>query len=181
LKAATGYTKAELWIIDLADFASVKQFADRFEQDGGRLDILVENAAIAPTTYEATKDGWESSFVSRRLSSPTPRLTDDRLQVNDLSTSLLALLLLPIMIKTAKEHATLPRLVVVSSGVHYWITIEKDLCESPTMLKTFGSSEYCTPKYALRPVPDDGCSDISPESWGRDIYSQSVCLLEVGI
>jgi retinol dehydrogenase-12 len=64
LKAATGYTKAELWIIDLADFESVKQFADRFEKDGGRLDILVENAAIAPTTYEATKDGWESGCVS---------------------------------------------------------------------------------------------------------------------
>jgi retinol dehydrogenase-12 len=65
LKAATGYTKAELWIIDLADFTSVKLFADRFEQDGGRLDILVENAAITASTYVATKDGWESSFVSR--------------------------------------------------------------------------------------------------------------------
>jgi NAD(P)-dependent dehydrogenase (short-subunit alcohol dehydrogenase family) len=63
LKAATGYSKAELWIIDLADFESVKQFADKFERDGGRLDILVENAALATFDYDATKDGWEASLV----------------------------------------------------------------------------------------------------------------------
>jgi NAD(P)-dependent dehydrogenase (short-subunit alcohol dehydrogenase family) len=63
LQADTGYSKAELWLVDLADFDSVKQFADRFESDGGRLDILVENAAIAASTYKPTKDGWEASFV----------------------------------------------------------------------------------------------------------------------
>jgi NAD(P)-dependent dehydrogenase (short-subunit alcohol dehydrogenase family) len=46
LKAETGYSKAELWIIDLADSMSVKCFVDKFERDGGRLDILVENAAV---------------------------------------------------------------------------------------------------------------------------------------
>jgi hypothetical protein len=45
-----------LWIIDLADFDSIKR-------DGGRLDILIENAALMSNKYEATKDGWESSFV----------------------------------------------------------------------------------------------------------------------
>ncbi|KAJ7708899.1 hypothetical protein B0H17DRAFT_916458 [Mycena rosella] len=129
LKAATGYATAELWIIDLADFASVKQFADKLEQDGGRLDILVENAAVGLFTYEGTKDGWDAS-----------------LQVNCLSTSLVALLLLPIMVKTAKEHSTLPRIVVVSSEVHYWYTFEKGLSEDPEILKTLGSAEYCTPK-----------------------------------
>ncbi|KAJ6580929.1 hypothetical protein B0H19DRAFT_488399 [Mycena capillaripes] len=129
LKAATGYSKAELWIIDLADFVSVKQFADKFERDGGRLDILVENAGIGTLKYEPTKDGWESC-----------------LQVNCLSTPLLAFLLLPTMLKTATQHSTIPRLVVVSSEVHYWIKIEKSVCENPEMLKTLGSSEYCTDK-----------------------------------
>lgn len=64
LKAATGYTRAELWIIDLANFASVTQFADKFERDGGRLDILVENAAVGSSKYESTTDGWETSFVA---------------------------------------------------------------------------------------------------------------------
>ncbi|KAJ7461186.1 hypothetical protein FB451DRAFT_1269156, partial [Mycena latifolia] len=127
LKAATGYAMAEVWLIDLADFASVRRFADRFEKDGGRLDILVENAAVALPKYEVTKDGWETS-----------------LQVNDLSISLLALLLLSLMIKTATDHATLPRIVAVSSGAHYGVTFEKALCEDPAMLKTLGSAEYCT-------------------------------------
>ncbi|KAJ6580895.1 short-chain dehydrogenase [Mycena capillaripes] len=129
LKAETGYSKAELWLIDLADFESVKQFADKFERDGGRLDILVENAGIATNKYEPTKDGWESS-----------------LQVNDVSTPLLALLLLPTMIKTAQEHSTTPRLVIVSSGMHYWVKMEKTILENPDLLQMLGSAEYCTDK-----------------------------------
>ncbi|KAK7012897.1 hypothetical protein R3P38DRAFT_1532088 [Favolaschia claudopus] len=129
LKSATGYGKAELWLIDLADFESVKKFADKFERDGGRLDILVENAALSTSKYEATKDGWEVS-----------------LQVSNLSTPLLAFLLLPAMIKTAEQHATVPRLVVVASEVHYWATLEKKILENPDMLKTMASAKYCTEK-----------------------------------
>ncbi|KAJ7483178.1 hypothetical protein FB451DRAFT_1338105 [Mycena latifolia] len=128
IETETGYSKAELWIIDLADFASVKHFADKFEQDGGRLDILVENAGVATWAYETTKDGWETS-----------------LQVNDISTPLLALRLLPVMVRTAKQHDTLPRIVVVSSEVHHWTTLTKSLCESTEILKTVSSKEYCTP------------------------------------
>ncbi|KAJ7483238.1 hypothetical protein FB451DRAFT_1438886, partial [Mycena latifolia] len=127
IKAATGYERAELWLIDLADFASVRHFADKFERDGGRLDILVENAAVGKSGYELTKDGWDIS-----------------LQVNDLSPSLLALLLLPRMLHTARAHVTLPRIVVVSSNVHHWITLDKPLREDPAMLKTLGGTEYCS-------------------------------------
>ncbi|KAJ6540465.1 hypothetical protein B0H19DRAFT_1175721 [Mycena capillaripes] len=128
LNAATGYSKAELRIIDLADFKSTIQFADKFQYDGGRLDILVANAALVATRYKATDDGWETA-----------------LQVSSLSTPLLALRLLPMMLKTAREHSTLPRLVVVSSEVHYWARIEKKLSDNADMLKTLGSAEYCTP------------------------------------
>ncbi|KAJ7860404.1 hypothetical protein B0H14DRAFT_575715 [Mycena olivaceomarginata] len=137
LKAETGYAKAELWLIDLAEFESVKQFADRFERDGGRLDILVENAAVGPgPKYEATKDNWEIA-----------------LQVNHLSTSLLAFLLLPAMIKTAQQHSTTPRLVVVSSDTHYWVKMDKTLSEDPDLLKTLGSAEYCTEKNMKQRYP----------------------------
>ncbi|KAJ7167394.1 hypothetical protein C8R43DRAFT_1061015 [Mycena crocata] len=129
LQTTTGYTKAELWIIDLSDFDSVKAFADKFERDGGRLDILVENAAVGAMSYYPSKDGYETS-----------------LQVNCLSTPLLALRLLPAMIKTADEHHTTPRLVVVASGMHYWVTLDKSLYESPDIFKTLGSAEYCTSK-----------------------------------
>ncbi|KAF7371070.1 hypothetical protein MSAN_00741300 [Mycena sanguinolenta] len=109
----TGYSKAELWIIDLADFSSVKQFADRFERDGGRLDILVENAAIGSFKYIPTKDNWDIS-----------------LQVNHLSTSLLALLF-------ASSN-------VVSSGALHWVKITKSVYEDPEVVKTLGNAEYCS-------------------------------------
>jgi NAD(P)-dependent dehydrogenase (short-subunit alcohol dehydrogenase family) len=63
LEEETGYTKGELWIVDLRDFASVKHFGERFEKDEGRLDILVANAAVSTGKYEATKNGWESTSV----------------------------------------------------------------------------------------------------------------------
>ncbi|KAF8903450.1 hypothetical protein CPB84DRAFT_1774170, partial [Gymnopilus junonius] len=63
LKKETNYPGAvELWIVDLADFSSVKSFAERFEADGGRLDIFVANAAIDPNKkLNYTADGWESA------------------------------------------------------------------------------------------------------------------------
>ncbi|KAJ6526933.1 hypothetical protein DFH09DRAFT_1414611 [Mycena vulgaris] len=128
LKADTGYKNAELWLVDLADFASVKQFADKFEKDGGRLDIFVENAGVNSDKYEATKDGYEVSF-----------------QVNCLSTPLAGLLLLPHMLRTAREHSTVPRLVVVASEVHYFTDIPKSVREGDNILATLGSAEYCTP------------------------------------
>ncbi|KAJ7286170.1 hypothetical protein C8J57DRAFT_1461364 [Mycena rebaudengoi] len=129
LKSETGYANAELRIVDLADFGSVRQFADKFEQDGNRLDYLVLNAGVANFKYEPTEDGWETS-----------------LQVNSLSTSLVALLLLPVMIETARKHSTIPRVVVVSSETHYWASIAKSVRENPDMFKTLGSQTYCTPR-----------------------------------
>ncbi|CAA7262139.1 unnamed protein product [Cyclocybe aegerita] len=129
----TGSKVAELWLIDLADFASVKAFVTRYKQEGGRLDLLVENAAILPAQggkVEMTADGWEAAF-----------------QTNDLSPSLLALLLLPRMLETSKQHNSLPRLVIVSSEVHYWSPLgsQRNLLDSENPLQTFGSEAYCTP------------------------------------
>ncbi|KAJ7465913.1 hypothetical protein FB451DRAFT_1041224 [Mycena latifolia] len=130
LKAETGYSKAELWLVDLANFDSVKRFGDQFEKDGGRLDILVANAAMETPKYTTTKDGWETT-----------------LQVNHLGTSFAVLLLLPTILKTAKEHATLPRIVLVSSALHYAVTIDQKARSHPGQIfQTLSSAEYCTPK-----------------------------------
>ena len=60
LKAETGYGSAELWIIDLAQISSVVDFAERFEKDGGRIDILLLNAGITPSAgQQLTTDGYE--------------------------------------------------------------------------------------------------------------------------
>ncbi|KAG6879361.1 hypothetical protein C0992_003279 [Termitomyces sp. T32_za158] len=65
IQQETGYQAAELWIVDLSDFASVVAFADKFEKDGGRLDILLENAAVLPGKYVSTSDGWERTISAR--------------------------------------------------------------------------------------------------------------------
>ena len=69
LKKETGYESAELWIIDLARISSVVDFAKRFEKDGGRIDILLLNAGIAPAPgQQLTADGYEPVSVIRSSS-----------------------------------------------------------------------------------------------------------------
>ena len=64
LKTETGYESAELWIIDLARISSVVEFAERFEKDGGGIDILLLNAATAPFAgQQLTDDGYEPVSV----------------------------------------------------------------------------------------------------------------------
>jgi retinol dehydrogenase 12 len=62
----------------------------------------------------------------------------DSFQVNNLCTSLLALRLLPTMLRTAEKHHTIPRIVVVSSEVHHWAKLDKDVVDSPNGLEKFG-------------------------------------------
>ena len=57
-------------------------------------------------------------------------------------TSLLALRLLPIIHRTAVKHHTNPRIVVVSSELHYWAELDKDVIDSPNGLVNFGKLEF---------------------------------------
>jgi NAD(P)-dependent dehydrogenase (short-subunit alcohol dehydrogenase family) len=67
--------------------------AQRFE----RLDVLIDNAGLAPRRRSTTKDGLETTFG-----------------VNHVGTALLTLELLPLLEKGAPS-----RIVIVSSGLHY--------------------------------------------------------------
>ncbi|KAF8875462.1 short-chain dehydrogenase [Mucidula mucida] len=127
IASETGFT-AELWLVDLASFASVSAFADTFDNDGGRLDLLVMNAGLMSPSYSATVDGWEAC-----------------LQVNNLASPLLSLRLLPHMEQTAVKFSTTPRLVTVASDVHYWAVIGQELIETPTLLAKLSDETYCTP------------------------------------
>lgn len=60
---ATGYQTAELWLLDQGKFASIVDFADKFEQDGEKIDILVANAGISSMEYNTTSDGYEETYV----------------------------------------------------------------------------------------------------------------------
>ncbi|KAK0458286.1 uncharacterized protein EV420DRAFT_389965 [Desarmillaria tabescens] len=134
LQKDTGYLKAELWIIDLANFGSVTAFADKCERELDRLDILVENAGMA-----AFRQVRRRSRAGRLVCTPT---TSDH--------GLLAIRLVPKMINTARRFGVYPRIVVVASDVHYWTTFEKELVESPNILAKLSSKEYCTPEIMKR-------------------------------
>lgn len=49
----------EVWVIDLSQMSSVVSFAERFQREGGRLDILLANAGVLTSALEYTDDGWE--------------------------------------------------------------------------------------------------------------------------
>ncbi|KAK7025037.1 hypothetical protein R3P38DRAFT_2708048 [Favolaschia claudopus] len=75
----------EVWELDMASFASVKKFAERVNTTLERLDGASLNAGINLWDWRTTDDGWERT-----------------LQVNDLATGLLGLLLLPKLQATSK-------------------------------------------------------------------------------
>ncbi|KAJ7593752.1 hypothetical protein C8J56DRAFT_1120539 [Mycena floridula] len=124
----TDFHRAEVWPLDLTSFSSVQQFADKAVKGLDRLDFLVANAGMVPRERVVTENGWETG-----------------LQVNDLSQELLAFLLLPKMLETAKRFSVVPRLVVVSSATHYWITgPESELMNATNIHETLSSEEYCS-------------------------------------
>lgn len=129
LKSETSYDRAELWLVDLGKITSVIAFADRFE--GERLDILVANAALNPSAgYNTARDGWEESI-----------------QVNNIATSLLCLLLTPRLVETGTTYGTEPRIVIVSSDLHYMVNIKERVSEAKSPFQVLNSSEYCTAKH----------------------------------
>ena len=82
--------------IDLADLASVAEFADGLIADGTPVDVLINNAGVmAPPTRMTTADGFELQFGS-----------------NFLGPFALTVRLLPLVLA-----AQAPRVVTMSSGV----------------------------------------------------------------
>lgn len=63
LKNETGFQSIEGRILELSRFASVVEFADKFNKDGDDLDILVINAGVAYEKFSKTQDGWEETYV----------------------------------------------------------------------------------------------------------------------
>ncbi|MFI1397214.1 SDR family oxidoreductase [Streptomyces sp. NPDC020681] len=89
------HARLEVRRIDLADLASVKEFADGIIADGTPLDLLVNNAGVmAPPTRMTTADGFELQMGS-----------------NFLGPFALTVRLLPALLA-----ATAPRVATMSSG-----------------------------------------------------------------
>ncbi|KAJ2961410.1 hypothetical protein NQZ79_g3326 [Umbelopsis isabellina] len=106
---ADGLKDVEAWELDQSSFDSVNAFTKRYNESGLDLHVLLANAGVLPLkasrTPQLTKDGHELMV-----------------ETNHLGAALLTLGLLPALRHTAakaSEHQ-LPRIVIVSSDVHYW-------------------------------------------------------------
>jgi NAD(P)-dependent dehydrogenase (short-subunit alcohol dehydrogenase family) len=120
----------EVWPLDMSSFQSVVEFASRVNSEfkGRRLDVVVLNAGVMHRDYVLSENGWE-----------------DTLQVNTLSTALLAGLLLP----TLQQHDSnevvaekdTPHLVIVSSGTAIRVR-QKDLLPPPSSSSSHPLLEY---------------------------------------
>ncbi|MFI5620483.1 oxidoreductase [Streptomyces sp. NPDC051567] len=97
LRAEVPGAKAEFVPLDLADLASVREFAQEYGRRHRRLDLLVNNAGVMALPYGRTADGFETQFG-----------------VNHLGHFALTGLLLPLL------PADVPgaRIVNLSSGFH---------------------------------------------------------------
>jgi NAD(P)-dependent dehydrogenase (short-subunit alcohol dehydrogenase family) len=89
----------------MSSFASIRQFITTLTHTTPTLHIALLNAGIAAPKYELTIDGWESA-----------------LQVNVIGTAFLALLLLPILRKTAQETGFASQLTFTSSSGHMMVS-----------------------------------------------------------
>lgn len=108
----------EVWPLDMESFESVKSFARRLEQHvgaGGRLDVAILNAGMATGKWATTPDGWEKT-----------------LQVNNLSTALLSLKLVPLLERAsanAQNRDCNPHLVIVASDIHLMLNYKTSFQE----------------------------------------------------
>ncbi|MFB7180610.1 oxidoreductase [Streptomyces sp. NPDC056257] len=97
LRAEVPGAEAEFMELDLADLASVREFATAYGQRHAALDLLVNNAGVMALPYGRTADGFETQFG-----------------VNHLGHFALTGLLLPRL----RQAAPGARIVNVSSGFH---------------------------------------------------------------
>lgn len=105
----------EWWKIDMANFKSIEDFAQRWLEADRPLDILCNNAGIAapPTGHRFTADGFE--FIHQvGLLKLMLQYTDLTFQVNLLSHVLLTLRLLPSIARSPE-----PRIICTTSCTHH--------------------------------------------------------------
>jgi hypothetical protein len=91
---------AEVWHLDLTSSDSVKEFAKKVE-GLERVDAVIENAGVAMGEWTSA-EGLETSLT-----------------VNDVSTLLLAVLVLPKLQESGRKFGVQPHLVVVGSAVAF--------------------------------------------------------------
>ncbi|MCJ1455032.1 hypothetical protein MMC28_005386 [Mycoblastus sanguinarius] len=110
------------WKLDMNDYSSVQALAARFAAESPQLDIALLNAGVIQPHHRLSPEGWEET-----------------LQVNVLSTTLLATLLLPTMKQSnaAVSGDDPPHLCFVSSGNYEFADVPEQAREASNILQEF--------------------------------------------
>lgn len=152
----------EVWHVDMLDYESIKNFASRVDKELERLDMAVLNAGVVMASFQESKYGWEKT-----------------LQVNVLSTSLLALLLLP-KLRASKSDEFTPVLELISSGTHE--TLHKLRFDSTEPLAAYNKrsnfrffDQYATSKLFLEYAHTGLAQLVTAPSGKPDVFVVSVC------
>lgn len=115
----------DIYELDYASYASVKSFAAKVAELP-RLDIVILNAGVATEQWEVFEDN-ESTIT-----------------VNVASTTLLTLLLLPILRSSAAKFSMEPVITIVGSGIHAWTSFPER--KTPNSLATLNNKETANMK-----------------------------------
>ncbi|PYH92718.1 short-chain dehydrogenase/reductase family protein [Aspergillus ellipticus CBS 707.79] len=105
----------QVWQLEMSSFASVQSFARRANEDLRTLDIALLNAGLWNRDFAVSAEGYEET-----------------LQVNTLSTSLLALLLLP-KLRSSSSPSEPTHLTVVSSQQFVRVKAQSLRTEDPLL------------------------------------------------
>lgn len=115
--------------LDMSTFEGNKVFADRVQQDIDTIDYVLLNAGLMNTKFKLGEEGFEETI-----------------QVNVLSTALLALLLLPWLKRVGSGRA---HLGIVTSGLHRGVKINKEIFPKTDVLEFYKTAEnYPNDMYA---------------------------------
>jgi NAD(P)-dependent dehydrogenase (short-subunit alcohol dehydrogenase family) len=91
-RSPSGEGVIQVWPVDMDSFPSVQAFAERVNTELDRVDVVLLNAGVYGKEFRQSPEGWEG-----------------HLQVNVLSTALLACLLLP-KLKASRRGEEIPHL-----------------------------------------------------------------------
>ncbi len=95
----------DVWTLDYNSYSSLIAFAKRVASSVDRLDYVLLSAGVKMMEFQVSEGGHEMNV-----------------QINHLGTSLLSLLLLPTLQRTAHLTGKPSRLTIVTSEGHFWIS-----------------------------------------------------------
>ena len=102
LKSSYQNANIEVWELDMSSYGSIKAFAQRAETQLSRLDIVILNAGVSRMKFRTVPSTGH----------------EETIQVNHLSTTLLTVLILPVL-KTKSPSGIPGRLTIINSAMSY--------------------------------------------------------------